>query len=115
VPPVSDNHIVALLRRFVPPGGRSAVVNKYVYAPTTYYYLTRRARHLVSTVVTAEDRRLGHTVVVVPHHEDPLVSLHIANGVPTGPPRLLSRREWIDLYDVPIDRRRTACAGRFCR
>ena len=100
-PPITDNDMVALLRRLVPAGHR-ALMEPHLGAPASYYFHRFGGRDLVSGSIKSSDRRAGHVVVVVPRAISPLPVVRAASGAPSGSPRVLVRRTWIDFDDVPI-------------
>ena len=101
-PPLSDNSIVALLKRYVPKH-QSVLLDRYVAAPTVYYYFERYGAPVKRTgTLRTNDRASGHIVVVVPNGTDPQDTVYKAGGFASGTPRLLLKREWISFYDVPI-------------
>ena len=92
-PPISDNHIVGLLRRFVPRDGQSAVLNRYVLAPTQVLPAALRRRPpRGSRRAGRRGPALGHVVIVVPRSVPPLADLHAANAVLQPRPARLARR-----------------------
>ena len=93
--------MVALLRRLVPAGHR-ALMEPHLGAPASYYFHRFGGRDLVSGSIKSTDRRAGHVVVVVPRAVSPLPVVRTASGVPSGAPRVLVHRAWIDFDDVPI-------------
>jgi hypothetical protein len=102
VPPVTDNDIVALLKKYTPPH-QHVLVDRYAAAPTHYYYYERFGDPgLETTAIRSGDRATGHIVVVVPRGTSASETVYRAGGLVAGPPRLLTRREWIDVYDVPL-------------
>jgi uncharacterized membrane protein len=102
VPPLSDNSIVPLLKRYVPKH-RSVLLDRYVAAPTVYYYFERYGAPVKRTgVLRSADRRPGHIVVVTPNGTDPLQTVYKAGGFARGSATLIKKREWISFYDVPI-------------
>jgi MFS family permease len=108
IPPLSDNSIVPLLKRYVPKH-QSVLLDRYVAAPTVYYYFERYGAPVKRTgVLRTGDRRPGHIVVVVPNGTRPADTVYKAGGFVSGVPRLLIKREWISFYDVPILRRAQA-------
>jgi uncharacterized membrane protein len=108
VPPLSDNSIVPLLKRYVPKH-RSVLLDRYVAAPTVYYYFERYGAPVKRTgLLRSADRRPGHVVVVVPNSTRPEDTVYKAGGFASGDPRLLLKREWISFYDVPILRQAQA-------
>jgi hypothetical protein len=102
VPPLSDNSIVPLLKRYVPKG-HTVLIDRYVAAPTVYYYFERYGAPVKRTgLLRTGDRRPGHIVVVVANGTSPTETVYKAGGFASGDARLLKRREWIAFYDVPI-------------
>jgi uncharacterized membrane protein len=102
VPPVTDNDIVALLKKYTPPG-EHVLIDRYAAAPTHYYYYERLGDPgLETTAVRSVDRATRHIVVVVPRGTPATETVYKAGGIAGGPARLLARREWIDIYDVPL-------------
>jgi hypothetical protein len=102
VPPVTDNDIVALLKKYTPPH-QHVLIDRYAAAPTHYYYYERFGDPgLETTSVRSADRATRHMVVVVPRGTPASETVYKAGGVAGGPARLLARREWIDIYDVPL-------------
>jgi len=102
VPPVTDNDIVALLKKYTPPH-EHVLVDRYAAAPTHYYYYERYGDPgLETTAIRSGDRARGHIVVVVPRGTSPTATVYKAGGIAGGPARRLDRREWIDIYDVPL-------------
>jgi uncharacterized membrane protein len=102
VPPVTDNDIVALLKQYTPPH-EHVLVDRYAAAPTHYYYYERFGDPgLETTAIRSADRATGHIVVVVPRGTSPTETVYRAGGIAAGPPRLLIRRKWIDIFDVPL-------------
>jgi hypothetical protein len=102
VPPVTDNDIVALLKKYTPPG-EHVLIDRYAAAPTHYYYYERFGDPgLETTAVRSADRASRHIVVVVPRGTPATETVYKAGGIAGGPARLLARREWIDIYDVPL-------------
>jgi 4-amino-4-deoxy-L-arabinose transferase-like glycosyltransferase len=102
VPPVTDNDIVGLLRRYVP-AHQSVVIDRYASAPIHYYYFQRFGDHTRETTsINSRERQTGHIVVVVPRGTSPITTVYKAGGTAADSPRLLIRREWIDIYDVPL-------------
>jgi hypothetical protein len=105
VPPISDNDIVALVRKYTPPH-QHILIDHYAAAPTHYYYYERYGDPgLETTAIRSSDRGAGHIVVVVPRGTSPAQTVYKAGGIATGPARRLLRREWIDIYDVPLSKR----------
>src|SRR4051794_14280558 len=105
VPPLSDNSIVPLLKQYVPKH-RSVLLDRYVAAPTVYYYFERYGAPVKRTgLLRTADRTPGHIVTVVPNGTDPQQTVYKAGGFASGDPRLLLKREWISFYDAPILRR----------
>jgi hypothetical protein len=104
VPPVTDNDIVGLVKKYTPPH-QHILIDRYAAAPTHYYYYERYGDPgLETTAIRSTDRASGHIVVVVPRGTSPTDTVRKAGGIASGPPRLLTRREWIDIYDVPLVR-----------
>jgi MFS family permease len=102
VPPLSDNSIVPLLKRYVPKN-QSVILDRYVAAPAVYYYFERYGAPVKRTgLLRPGDRRPGHIVVVVPNGTTPQQTVYKAGGFMSGDPRLLTKREWIAFYAVPI-------------
>ena len=102
VPPVTDNDIVALIKKYTPPGGH-ILIDRYAAAPTHYYYYERFGDPgLETTSVRSGDRATRHMVVVVPRGTPATETVYKAGGIAGGPARLLTRRKWIDIYDVPL-------------
>jgi hypothetical protein len=102
VPPVTDNDIVALVKKYTAPH-EHVLVDRYAAAPTHYYYYERFGDPgLETTAIRSADRAKGHIVVVVPRGTSPTEIVYRAGGIAAGPPRLLVRREWIDIFDVPL-------------
>jgi hypothetical protein len=103
VPPLSDNSIVPLLERYVPKH-HSVLIDRYVTAPTVYYYFERNGGEPVKRtgLLRTNDKRPGHIVVVVPNGTRPEDTVYKAAGFVSGTPTLLTKREWISFYDVPI-------------
>ena len=108
VPPLSDNSIVPLLKRYVVKG-QSVLLDRYVAAPTVYYYFERYGAPAKRTgLLRPKDRQPGHIVVVVPNGTTPQQTVYKAGGFISGDPKLLSQRKWIAFYDVPILRKAQA-------
>ncbi|MFL6142690.1 MAG: glycosyltransferase family 39 protein [Labedaea sp.] len=108
VPPLSDNSIVPLLKRYVPKG-HSVLIDRYVRAPTVYYYFERYGDPVKETgLLRSADLRPGHIVVVTAKGTSPSETVYKAGGFASGDPRLLLKREWISFYDVPILRQAQA-------
>jgi hypothetical protein len=102
---VTDNDIVALLRKYTPPH-EHVLVDRYAAAPTHYYYYERYGDPgLETTAIRSSDRAAGHIVVVVPRGTSPIDTVYKAGGLAAGPARRLVRRAWIDIYDVPLLKR----------
>jgi uncharacterized membrane protein len=102
VPPVTDNDIVALLKKYTPPH-EHVLIDRYAAAPTHYYYYERYGDPgLETTAIRSGDRATRHMVVVVPRGTSPTETVYKAGGIAGGPARLLSGRDWIDIYDVPL-------------
>jgi 4-amino-4-deoxy-L-arabinose transferase-like glycosyltransferase len=102
VPPLSDNSIVPLLKRYVPKH-HSVLIDRYVRAPTVYYYFERYGDPVKETgLLRTNDRKPGHIVVVVPNGTAPEQTVYKAAGFVSGDPKLLIKREWIAFYDVPV-------------
>lgn len=102
VPPVTDNDIVALLKKYTPPH-QHVLIDRYAAAPTHYYYYERFGDPgLETTAIRSSDRASRHIVVVVPRGTPATETVYKAGGIAGGPARLLTRREWIDIYDVPL-------------
>jgi hypothetical protein len=103
VPPSSDNQIEALLKRYVP-RGENVLIDRYARAPIHYYYFERFGDHVKETgLIRSGDRANGHIVVVVPNGTSPRETVYKAGGIAaTNTPRLLDKRDWISLYDVPL-------------
>jgi hypothetical protein len=102
VPPLSDNSIVPLLKRYVPKHS-TVLIDRYVRAPTVYYYFDRYGDPVKETgLLRTKDRQPGHIVVVVPNGTTPEQTVYKAGGFVSGDPKLLTKREWIAFYDVPI-------------
>jgi hypothetical protein len=108
VPPLSDNSIVPLLKQYVPKH-RSVLLDRYVAAPTVYYYFERYGEPVKRTgLLRTGDRWPGHIVVVVPNGTKPEDTVYKAGGFASGDARLLRKRTWISFYDVPILRKAQA-------
>jgi hypothetical protein len=108
VPPLSDNNVVPLLKHYVPKH-RSVLIDRYVTAPTVYYYFERYGEPVKRTgLLRTADRRPGHIVTVVPNGTSPELVVYKAGGFASGTPALLTKREWISIYDVPILRQAQA-------
>jgi hypothetical protein len=102
VPPVTDNDIVALIKKYTPPH-EHILIDRYAAAPTHYYYYERFGDPgLETTAIRSGDRATGHMVVVVPRGTPASETVYKAGGIASGPARLLAGREWIDIYDVPL-------------
>src|SRR4051794_9713937 len=102
VPPLSDNSIIPLLKRYVPKN-QNVLLDRYVAAPTVYYYFERYGAPVKRTgLLRTADRRPGHIVVVTPNDTNPELTVYKAGGFASGFPRLLIKRDWISFYDVPI-------------
>jgi uncharacterized membrane protein len=103
VPPISDNDIVPLLRKYAPPPN-TVLYDRYLRAPVHYYYYERFGDDTFETSsIRSRDRKLGRLIVVVPKGVSPVETVYKAGGVAaTRTPRVLARREWIEIYDVPI-------------
>jgi uncharacterized membrane protein len=102
VPPVTDNDIVALLKKYTPPR-EHVLIDRYAAAPTHYYYYERYGDPgLETTAIRSSDRATRHMVVVVPRGTSATETVYKAGGIAGGPARLLAGREWIDIYDVPL-------------
>jgi uncharacterized membrane protein len=102
VPPVTDNDIVALLKKYTPPH-EHVLIDRYAAAPTHYYYYERYGDPgLETTAIRSGDRATRHMVVVVPRGTSPIETVYKAGGIADGPARLLAGRKWIDIYDVPL-------------
>jgi uncharacterized membrane protein len=102
-PPTSDNHIVDLLRRFVPPHQRAAIDPVYVAVPSAYYFRRFGGSDLASSHIGAAERRSGHVILVVARDVPPGPALRFFGAEPTRPARRLIHR-YIDIYDAPIAR-----------
>jgi 4-amino-4-deoxy-L-arabinose transferase-like glycosyltransferase len=101
-PPLSDNSIIPLLKHYVP-RHQSVLLDRYVAAPTVYYYFERYGAPVKRTgLLRTNDRSNGHIVVVVPNGTNPEDTVYKAGGFANGTPTLLTKREWISFYDVPI-------------
>ena len=101
-PPLSDNSIVPLLKHYVPKH-QSVLLDRYVAAPTVYYYFERYGAPVKRTgLLRTNDRAPGHIVVVVPNGTDPAETVYKAGGFASGTPTLLKKRAWISFYEVPI-------------
>jgi hypothetical protein len=102
VPPVTDNDIVALIKKYTP-AHEHVLVDRYAAAPTHYYYYERYGDPgRETTAIRSSDRAAGHVVVVVPRGTSPVDTVYQAGGIAAGTPRRLLRREWIDIFDVPL-------------
>jgi hypothetical protein len=103
VPPSSDNDIMGLLHRYAPQP-TTVLFERSVRAPVHYYYYERFGDDTFETpLVRPRDRAQGHLVVVVPRGTSPSETVHKAGGTAAARgTRLLTRREWIEFYDVPI-------------
>jgi len=102
VPPISDNDIVGLLKKYARPH-EHILIDRYTAAPTHYYYYERYGDPGVEThFIRSTDRENRHIVVVVPRGTSPVETVAKAGGAAAGRARLLDRREWIDFYDVPL-------------
>jgi 4-amino-4-deoxy-L-arabinose transferase-like glycosyltransferase len=102
-PPTSDNHIVELLRRFVPPHQRAAMDPVFVAVPSAYYFRRFGGSELASSQIGPSERRAGHVILVVARDVPPEAALRFFGAKPTRPARRLIHR-YIDIYDAPIAR-----------
>jgi hypothetical protein len=103
LPPTSDNDIVGLLRRFVPPHQRAAMDPVYTSVPSQYYFRRFGGSELVSSMIGPAERRAGHVILVVPRNVPSDFALQYFRATPAGPARRLVHH-WIDIYDAPIAR-----------
>jgi hypothetical protein len=101
-PPTSDNDIVGLLRRFVPPNQKAAVDPVYVAVPLAYYFRRFGGGDLASNAIGPAERRSGHVILVVARNVAPDLALRFFKATPAGPARRLFHN-YIDIYDAPID------------
>lgn len=102
-PPTSDNDIVALLRRFVPPQQQAAMDPVYVAVPSHYYFRRFGGSELTTNRIGSAERRAGHVILVVARDVPPDAALRFFGARPDGPARRLVHR-YIDIYDAPIAR-----------
>jgi hypothetical protein len=100
-PPTSDNHIVELLRRYVPPHQRAAMDPVFVAVPSAYYFRRFGGSELASDRIGAAERRSGHVILVLARNVPPEAALRFFKAKPAGPARRLVHR-YIDVYDAPI-------------
>jgi hypothetical protein len=101
---VTDNDIVGLIEQYVP-AHQHVLIDRYAAAPTHYYYYERFGDPgRETTAIRSAERRAGHVVVVVPRGTSPTATVAKAGGVAQGSPHLLKRREWVDFYDVPLQK-----------
>ena len=85
------------------PKHQSVLLDRYVAAPTVYYYFETQGAPVKRTgLLRTNDRAPGHIVVVVPNGTSPDETVYKAGGFASGAPTLLKKREWIAFYDVPI-------------
>jgi uncharacterized membrane protein len=103
-PPTSDNNIVELLRRFVPPHQRAAMDPVFVAVPSAYYFRRFGGSELVSSHIGPAERRAGHVILVVARDVPPEEAVRFFGVRSTRPARRLFHR-YIDIYDVPIAHR----------
>jgi hypothetical protein len=100
-PPTSDNHIVDLLRRFVPPHQRAAIDPVFVAVPSAYYFRRFGGYELAGSGIGPAERRAGHVILVVARNVPPEAALRYFKARPAGPARRLVHH-YIDIYDAPI-------------
>ena len=100
--PASDNDVVGLVRRFVPPGQRALLEQHLVAISAAYYFRRSGAADLVTTALGPAERRARHVVAIVPNGTSPAAVVAAGGGRAAGPPRPLARREYVSLYDVPL-------------
>jgi 4-amino-4-deoxy-L-arabinose transferase-like glycosyltransferase len=103
-PPTSDNDIVGLLRRYVPPGQKAVIDPVFVAVPTHYYFRRFGGSELATTHIGPAERRAGRVILVVARNISAEEALRFFGAVPTGPARRLLHR-YVNIYDVPIARR----------
>jgi hypothetical protein len=102
--PTSDNDIVGLLRRFVPPHQQAAMDPMFVAVPTSYYFRRFGGAELAANTIGPAERRAGHVILVVPRGVPSDFALKFFRALHAGPSRRLVHHDWIDIYDAPIAR-----------
>jgi 4-amino-4-deoxy-L-arabinose transferase-like glycosyltransferase len=100
-PPTSDNDIVDLLRRYVPPGQKAVIDPVFVAVPTQYYFRQFGGSELATTRIGPAQRRAGRVILVVARDITAEQALRFFGARPTGPARRLVHR-YVSIYDVPI-------------